>query len=340
MEHRNLRGRRLLRHISRAARPGPVTIASAGEVTARMTASIAVQEMSAAVEAQPEKSGFSLISSEKLIALYAAMVKCRMIGERAALLMRQGKLARQFHAGAAGCEAVIAGVAVDLLPQDTLIPSPGGFLAGFLAGQPLERKFSSFEAAPWNVTAPAATPADPLQTACDAALRHKTSGSGNVAVAFCAEGAARLECWRETLAVAGGHQMPVVLVCHNDARDEQEGVAAETNLEEIANEAVAWGVPFITVDGNDVVAVYRVASESVARARLGRGPTLIECKAHRFHSGAGTHCENADPLEALDPIRNMETYLRGKGLFRAELKSGIAAAFGRELDAATRLFSD
>ncbi|MGB7547290.1 MAG: thiamine pyrophosphate-dependent enzyme [Terracidiphilus sp.] len=303
-----------------------------------MTASIAVQEMTA-VEAQPGKNGFSLISSGKLIALYAAMVKCRMIGERAALLMRQGKLARHFH-DAVGQEATIAGVAVDLLPEDTLSLSHGSFLAGFLAGQPLERMFSSLEAAPWNVTAPAATPADPLQTACDAALGLKTSRSGNVAVAFCGDGAARLECWRETLALAGHHELPIVLVCHNDARDEREDLTAATRFEEMADGALACGVPFITVDGNDVVAVYRVASESVARARLGRGPTLIECRAHRFHGGAGTGPESAAPLEAHDPIRNMETYLLGKGLFHAELKSGIATEFGRELDAATRSFND
>jgi pyruvate dehydrogenase E1 component alpha subunit len=116
--------------------------------------------------------------------------------------------------------------------------------------------------------------------------------------------------------------------------------------EEIAAKAELCGFPAIAVDGNDVVAVYRVATESIARARRGGGPTLITCKicteskpgALRGHSGAdpvNSHTREAAELwKAGDPIHKMELYLTQKGLFREEWKREIVAAFSRELNAA------
>ena len=71
--------------------------------------------------------------------------------------------------------------------------------------------------------------------------------------------------------------------------------------------------PVITVDGSDAVAVYRVASESINRARMGRGPTLIECSAWDTNPGRRRQTGRAARLD--DPIDAMETYLMGKGLF-------------------------
>ena len=102
----------------------------------------------------------------------------------------------------------------------------------------------------------------------------------------------------------------------------------------------AWGVPAITVDGNDAVAVYRVASESIARARLGRGPTLIECGVYPLHGPAGNHRKNGRRLEAHDPISAMEIHLARKGLFSERLKRQTVAGFRRELDAATRFLEN
>jgi pyruvate dehydrogenase E1 component alpha subunit len=80
----------------------------------------------------------------------------------------------------------------------------------------------------------------------------------------------------------------------------------------------AYSFPTIAVDGNDVVAVYRVAHEAIAHARMGDGPSLIECQT----DGPG------------DPILNMEKYLSGKGLFTDGFKAEVTDRFRRELDAA------
>jgi acetoin:2,6-dichlorophenolindophenol oxidoreductase subunit alpha len=85
------------------------------------------------------------------------------------------------------------------------------------------------------------------------------------------------------------------------------------------------------------VAVYRVAYESIGRARQGRGPTLIECRDYVCKNRKRTFKDESKPLEVQDPIRRMETYLLGKGLFNPGLKRKIAAAFRRELEEAAGL---
>jgi pyruvate dehydrogenase E1 component alpha subunit len=112
---------------------------------------------------------------------------------------------------------------------------------------------------------------------------------------------------------------------------------------DLAQEVQSCGFPRITVDANDVVAVYRVASEAIAHARKGNGPTLIVCKTYRLneHSTAGSRKQAAtlqmESPEDHDPILNMEKYLAGKGLFRKQLKASIAADFCEDLYGAFEL---
>jgi pyruvate dehydrogenase E1 component alpha subunit len=89
----------------------------------------------------------------------------------------------------------------------------------------------------------------------------------------------------------------------------------------------------MAVDGNDAVAVYRVAHESIARARKGRGPTLIEC-VHFILDESAKRRNSANSLRGRDPIRNMEQYLAGKKLFSAGLRSEAANKFREQLDEA------
>src|ERR1700722_4606991 len=95
---------------------------------------------SVGAEAIPVAEGFSLISNEKLIAIYVAMVKCRMLEQRAAALFQQGKLASDFHASS-GREACAVAVGIDLQPEDTLVTAPGDWLSTFMKGLPSEALF-------------------------------------------------------------------------------------------------------------------------------------------------------------------------------------------------------
>jgi pyruvate dehydrogenase E1 component alpha subunit len=114
----------------------------------------------------------------------------------------------------------------------------------------------------------------------------------------------------------------------------------QTKVPDISVKAQSYGIPGITVDGNDVVAVYRVAQEAIARARRGQGPTLIEAKTYRWYGHSEIDpAKYRDPAEverwkAKDPIAGMEKYLIAKGLFSAAWKQEIVDGFNEELDAA------
>jgi TPP-dependent pyruvate/acetoin dehydrogenase alpha subunit len=302
------------------------------------------------------KNGFSLISGEKLLQLYSTMLKCRMISERAGAYLRQSKFAGNGYP-AAGQEAAVVGVAIDLLPEDTIAPWHGDFITNFIKGVPLGRilcnlfalaasrdkgRSASARASdpPPNEFAPPVKIAEQLNNANGAALANKTGKNGKIAVSFVDGGAMLLGSWHDALNFAGVHDLPIVFVCKNYGPVEAGNMRAPSETVDIAYHAQGCGLPSITVDGNDVVAVYRVASESIARARLGRGPTLIDCRTdHQCgHLGSDliTEANAGKPAlwEANCPLLSMEKYLTSKGLFSEEFKRGVAAGFSRELEAA------
>src|SRR5208337_3441994 len=115
--------------------------------------------------------------------------------------------------------------------------------------------------------------ADPFNLATGLALSHKLEKKGNVVVAFWDEDAAGLEASHEALKFAGIHKLPIIYVTRSTGLDDL-GSRKHSTLEEFSFVAKDYGFPSILVDGNDVVAVWRAAQESVHRARNGAGPTL------------------------------------------------------------------
>lgn len=310
-----------------------------------MTAKNGRQSASARAETAPDKNGFSLISDEKLIELYAAMVKSRMLAKHAAALKKRGVVAGDLNASV-GREAAVAGVAVDLLPEDTLSPSQWDFVSSFIKGMTLDGMFSHLgagnEHSNWpaklrfdpkaNVIVPAPNLGARLDMACGVALVHRTAKNGKIVVVTCGDAADTVESWRDPIRFAGFHELPMVFVWHNDGEDEREIRMPQGRSGDSPSKTADRNVPAIIVDGRDAVAVYRVASEAIQRARSGRGPTLIECKGAENGLNGSIRGEH-------DPIVRMEAYLTRKGLFSAAEKRKITAAFNRDLDAATRFLT-
>ena len=285
-----------------------------------------------------------MISNEKLIELYSVMVKCRMIAERAGQLARLGKLGASLDSGV-GREASIAGIAVDLRAEDTLSPSREVMVSEFLKGEPLEGIFGGLASEARNgqraMTEAAAAPAHEqqgLEKACAAAKTHKAKKTGMVSVIFCGEAQLDSGRWRRSLSVSSRQNLPIIFVRHLEMRDGLDNTPVKRKPREAPPEALAFGVPLIQVDGNDVVAVYRVASESIARARDRRGPTLIDCMTDisADHFGLQSGSDASKTAGGLDPIHQMESHLASKGVWKANLKKKIIENFGSELDRATR----
>ena len=227
-------------------------------------------------------NGFSLISSEKLIELYVSMVKCRMIEERAHIHFGNGKFTGNDN-GDVGREAIAAGVAIDLLPEDTVAPPHHDLIVYFIRGVSLGTIFS-------RLANGAAEPsfANRIKLATGAAQTNKTEKNSKIAVVFSGGGFTPPDFLHEALAVAGSQKLPMIFVSHLGRSAERGGLDSQAGAEEIA--AQACGVPVIAVDGNDVVAVYRVATEAITHARKGNGPTLdrVHCGMHR---DSGSHSQ-------------------------------------------------
>ena len=287
---------------------------------------IARKKTSAPADSLSTHSGFSLISNEKLLELYITMLKCRMIEERFRILAKRNP-GTPSSITAAVHDAAIAGMAIDLLRGDTLAPSPGALIPCFVKGMPLAAIFSSLSGrktpirpayASHGLIRPSFSAATQLKRALRKASTYKAKKNKKIVVVFCGDYTASSSDLDAAMERAGRKRLPVLFVC-------QTGY----EVEDVSAKAHKYGFPGVIVDGDDAVAVYRVATEAIAHARRGSGPTLIECKPWPL-SGR----KSARPYITGNPIPNMETYLARKGLFSRKLKSKVTAAFQSELEAA------
>jgi TPP-dependent pyruvate/acetoin dehydrogenase alpha subunit len=324
-----------------------------------MSTTTKVKEKSAPAPAS--KNGFSLISNDKLRLLYSTMLKCRALEERISLLAKQDRF-KGDYLPAMGREASEVGVAVDLRAGDAIAPPRRDLIASLIKGVPLNAMLSQLYAnstspnkgrsspaygghAPLNVIPPSTTSAAQSNIAAGVALAYKLQKNKNVVVAFSGGGSKSLALWREALNFAGAQQLPILFVVQNKHRAKSISVKKSKRLPDPSVQAEAFGIPGIPVDGNDVVAVYRVAFEAIARARQGGGPTLIECKTYRWNGHSEIDSARyRDPEEAAhqrsrDPIHLMEQYLTRKGLFTSEWKQSVLDDFQGELDEAIK-FAD
>ena len=309
-------------------------------------------------EATPNSSHPNpLISDDKLRQLYSMMLRCRLLDTRARLLRKQAGSEHDHHSSE-GLEATAVGAAIDLRPTDTLAPSPRDFILSYLRGMPVAAHFSQVywknarpragrsapddcEYTPFNIILPTSTVDAQWNRCTDIALANQREKNGNVVVPFSCEGLTSLSVWHRALNFAGRRNLPIVFVRHQSVQSAASAsVDHESKGNDTKSKAVDFGFPKIPVDGNDAVAVYRVAQEAVERARGGGGPTLIEAQTLHGHQRSAKNraqdraTDEVEEREFGDPIAAMERYLIGKGLFSQKWKKEIVATFQQELDAA------
>jgi acetoin:2,6-dichlorophenolindophenol oxidoreductase subunit alpha len=264
-------------------------------------------------------TGGSLISDEKLKQLYTTMLQCRLLTERARRAHNRNGSAN-LYAASVGREAIATGCAIDLRPEDTIASHESiasRVIGGLVKGAPLNATVAELYAN--HLPSCEAQ----LSTATGLALANKREKNTAVVVAFTGNAATALRGWHETLTLSAGHSLPMIFVVENNSRVNSAGVRSE--WEDFTRKAKRYGLPGITVDGNDVVAVYRVAHESLERVRQGDGPVLIEARTYR-QTGRG------EP----DPLTHMEEYLAAKKLFHSRWKNRLVEEFSRELDTAAK----
>ena len=117
--------------------------------------------------------------------------------------------------------------------------------------------------------------------ACGGGYSSKLMKSGSVAVAFFGDGAVNNGAFHEGLNMASIWKLPVLFICENNQFATEVPFSYSSGIPDVGRRAASYGLPGFEVDGNDVIAVTKVASEAIARARSGEGATLIECKTYR-----------------------------------------------------------
>lgn len=122
--------------------------------------------------------------------------------------------------------------------------------------------------------------------ACGGGYSSKILKNGTVGVAFFGDGAVNNGAFHEGLNMASIWKLPVLFICENNQFATEVPFAYSSGNPSVGNRGAAYGIPGYEIDGNDVLEVWRVAGEAVARARAGQGPTLIECKTYRTRAHA------------------------------------------------------
>jgi len=287
------------------------------------------------------------LSAGDLKSLYRAMLLGRRIDERMVRLQRQGRIGT--FAPIKGQEASQMGSVFTLRRQDWMVPSFRETAAMVWRGWPIEKLLRFYAGhieggspAPDQHDLPVAIPvATQLPHAVGLAYAAQYRGDDVVVMVFFGDGATSEGDFHEALNFAGVWHVPVVFVCQNNQWAISVPLKKQTHSRTIAQKALAYGLPGIQVDGNDVLAVYVAAREAVDRARQGNGPTLIECVTYRL----GVHTTADDPSkyrseeevkawERKDPLTRFRAYLEQRKL----LDDGLEQQNDEEIAAAVRRF--
>jgi pyruvate dehydrogenase E1 component alpha subunit len=296
------------------------------------------------------------IPRDQLLSMYYHLRLTRALEERLGILYRQGKILGGVYLST-GQEAVSVGAAATLGPGDVIVPSHRDLGAHLVRGieprevlaQYLGRVGGLSRGRDGNVhfgdvargdIAFLSPMADGIPVAAGVALGLKRHGKARVAMTWFGEGAASRGDFHEGVNLAAVLCVPVVFVCNNNQFAYSTPLGRQTRVPDIAVRAAGYGIPGVTVDGTDVVAVYGAVHEAVERARRGEGPSLIECKTMRVRG----HSEHDDAwyvpkalLEewrAKDPIGRYERRLRDSGMLDDEKEAEVGKRISAELEAA------
>ena len=181
-----------------------------------------------------------------------------------------------------------------------------------------------------------------LGLAAGAALSAKLDGGDSVAVAFFGDGATARGPFHEVLNLAALWRLPCIFVCENNGYAQWVRHTDNLAVERVSALAASYGMPGVTVDGNDFMAVQRAGAEAVERARRGDGPSLIECLTYRIYGHSLGDMNVYRTKEAVDawrrperdPILRLEASLRDLGLLDDASIAAIHHDVDRDIDEA------
>ncbi len=292
------------------------------------------------------------LSDEMLLKLYRTMLLGRRFDERMLILQRQGKIGT--FAPVKGQEAQV-GAAAALSPDDWVAPSFREAPVEIWLGKPMELILLYYSGYNEGGYIPEGLNLLPVSVPVGSQMIHavgigyaiKYRGQNSVAATFFGDGATSQGDFHEAMNYASVYQTPVIFICQNNHWAISLPLNRQTHSKTLAQKALAYDMPGLQVDGNDVLAVYKAAKDAVDRARRGEGPTLIEMVTYRL----SMHTTADDPKkyrtqeevaewEKRDPITRFEKYLRDKRLLDDEQVQAVAEEVKKEIGEAERRWSE
>ncbi|QDU69592.1 thiamine pyrophosphate-dependent dehydrogenase E1 component subunit alpha [Engelhardtia mirabilis] len=299
------------------------------------------------------------LSKDELMRCYRAMIMVRVFDEICLKLQRSGRI--DFSIPNLGVEATQVGAASALRASDWFFPSYRDFgMALYHGVEPVEMMHNMFgnerDTAKGRQMPVHFSFVDPIHfvsisspigthipQAVGAAYAMQQRGEDTVAICSFGDGGTSSLGFHSGLNFAGVWKSPVVFLCQNNGYAISCPSDEQTASDGYAVKGEAYGIPGVTVDGNDLLAVHQVVADAVARARAGDGPTLIEAKTFRM----GGHSTSDDPTryvpaelveewKAKDPVDRFERYLQSRGLVEPDSRAQFHAEARTRIDAAVK----
>ncbi len=300
-----------------------------------------------------------LMPEDVLVRAYLELRRLRLLDARMVTLQRQGRVG--FYGACTGQEAVPIATALALAPGDWVFPALREQAVMLVRGFPLTKFIAQVYGNAGDVQKGRQMPSHhsgrevnqvswsscigpQIPQAVGAAWAMKLKKSKDIALGFTGDGATSQPDFHNALNFAGVFQVPCIVLCQNNHWSISVPVSRQTASDTIAIKGRAYGVPSVRVDGNDVLAVYKVVQEAAERARTGGGPTFIEALTYRI----GAHSTSDDPtryrseeeVEAWrlkDPLVRLRRHLVTLGLTDEGRDATMDEALSREIGAAVDL---
>ena len=296
------------------------------------------------------------LSDDDLMQMFRTMITARLCDEAQFRLNRQGRA--PFVVPVSGHEGCQIGTAWPLeRGKDVMVPyyrdmaaclvfglTPYDVFLGVFGkaddtssgGRQMPAHWSSRKN---NIITGSSPIATQIPHAAGIAYAMKYRGEDAVVASWFGDGGTSEGDWHEGLNFAGIHKLPVVWVCENNRYAISVPLSKQMAVKQVSDRASAYGMPGVTVDGNDVLACYEAMKEAVDRARSGGGPTLIECMTYRFHPHTSDDDdrtyrsrEEVDEAKRNDPIILFGRYMQELGVLKEGQEEEIRAEIKSQVD--------
>jgi 2-oxoisovalerate dehydrogenase E1 component len=293
------------------------------------------------------------LSDIELIEMYKELLRPRMIEEKMLVLLRQGKISKWFSG--IGQEAIAVGATLALdndeyimplhrnlgvfttrrMPFDKLFMQWQGSREGFSKGR--ERSFH-FGANEYHICGMISHLGPQLAIADGIALAHKLKKEHKISLAFSGDGGTSEGDFHEALNVAAVWNLPVIFLIENNGY----GLSTPSNeqfvCKQIADKGIGYGMKAITIDGNNILEVYREITKARLYCIAEQKPILVECMTFRMRGHEEASGVKYVPKELFeewgkkDPVQNYETFLRSEKLLDDKKIESIRAKIQKEIE--------